>query len=363
MTNYWVIDFSEMGLNNWAVLTGRHRLTRMDRGKFTVFQFQWEDKTFWFTYYNIWSKRIRFPDYPDVLAAFPEFHAYKKIINIPNSPSTFNGDFIDEFQKAYEDDVTFVRLAFAGDPQEPFVTPRKNLRIVSSSLINHQSEQDYHKDFGLALVWFYLINHVSLVDPEKLEQMISSMPVTDKVFLLGRRITDEDQKGNSARSFYAQHMFQHLSPERYEMKSVLKPHIDFTGAHRNSTNTGLLLDYNSYYFNVIMESWDPNISADTFTEKTLTFAALSGPSFLVVNDTQLEFLHSIQIRPLNDFFPGDNLYEKFCAFCSFLENSTSEQRLTFYRQQCIIQKENRKLFWEYANSIKTQALNYILEGS
>ena len=360
MTNYWVIDFSEMGLNNWAVLTGRHRLERMDHGDFSVFKFQWNDKVFWLTYSNLWSKRIRFPDYPDVLNAFPEFHSFHRIINVPNSPNTFEGDFVEEFQKTYSDDVTFLRLAFAGDPQDDFISPRKHLRVVSSTLMNNQLGENF-TDFRLTLAWFFLINHISLVDQELLEQTISRMPVKDKVFMLGRRIIDTDRNSNPFRHSFANQLFHRISPEKYEVKSLLKPHIDFTGGCRNGTATGLMLDYNSYYFNVIMESWGPGINTDTFTEKTVMFAAIAGPSFLITNDVQLKLLNSLGIRPLNDFFPGDTLEDKFSSFCDFVENSTSEERLTFYQQQSIIQKENRKLFWEYANSIKTEVLQYIIQ--
>jgi len=380
MENYLIVDFSEMGLNNWAVLLGRQNIQRIEDRKireeitrgctfsptegYSVFKAEIGHQCFWLVYNMNFGLRLQPEDYKIILSHFPEFSTYRHIIGVPNA-ETSSDSFIEQFTEKFGDDVTFVQLAFAGDPQKAMYSPRHNLKIIACHLLTRTSSENtnypYYIDYRLGMVWFWLLNHYSLIDYLLLEKMIDSFSAEDRIFMLGRRITDNDGFSDmGSRKKYFNVLNQLVSPEKYKLESKLKPHIDFAGMQRVGLSVGLLLSYNSSYFSVIQESWDPKNLREAFTEKTTMAVTFSGPSFIVSNMHHQEVLNSMGIQTLNAFFDGEDTEEKFINFCKFVENSTPEERLTFYQQQRIIQKNNRKIFWDFALSPKHEALQFIL---
>jgi hypothetical protein len=72
-------------------------------------------------------------------------------------------------------------------------------------------------------------------------------------------------------------------------------------------------------------------------------------------------LESIGIKPLNSFFTGDTLEEQLRNFCDFYQYSTEEEIKLFYNQQVEVQKNNREIFWNYAENSKDSILELIFQ--
>lgn len=378
MKNYLVLDFSEMKLNNWAVLLGRKNIKAVQTPvlDFSVFKCDWKDKCLWFIYSSQWNKTLTMEDVSGIFYHFPEFEPFEKIVGLPNSYNVEDGSLIEKLEQQFSNVTLYIQLAFAGDPQTIIYPNQKKLKVVSSGPFNERyvtedgetklrCTQTYENisDYKLALCWFWLVNHLSLINRTLLEKMISSIQPENKVFILGRRITDGAGYSTAdSRKFYTSVLQKIVSEEKYKLHSLLNPHIDFSGFARNGTSTALLLDYNSCYFNLIFESWAPHVDlTDTFTEKTASYCAFSGPSFLIANPHLISMLESIGIKPLNSFFTGDTLEEQLRNFCDFYQYSTEEEIKLFYNQQVEIQKNNREIFWNYAENSKDSILELIFQ--
>jgi len=378
MKNYLVLDFSEMKLNNWAVLLGRKNIKAVQTSvlDFSVFKCDWKDNCLWFIYSSQWNKLLKMEDVSGIFYHFPEFESFEKIVGLPNSYNVEDGSLIEKLEQQLSNVTFYIQLAFAGDPQTIIYPNHKKLKVVSSGPFNEKyitsngevklaltKNYAHISDYKLTLCWFWMVNHLSLINKSLLEDMISNMNTHNKIFILGRRITDGAGYSTAdSRKYYTQILQDIVSEEKYHLHSVLNPHMDFSGFARNGTTTALLLDYNSCYFNLIFESWAPHIDlTDTFTEKTASYCAISGPSFLIANPHLIDIIESMGIKPLNSFFTGDTLEEKLKNFCEFYQHSTEQEIKTFYNQQLEVQRNNRNIFWNYAENSKDSILELIFQ--